>query len=273
MERRIRCVAVLACLFINAIALSQDVYYVTLVKGQVTRSNAARVKVGDKLLADEKLKFPSKECRIIMLHPQKGRFVLEATNVTPEATGEYLVYIKSNLNLNSQRLQLSSRGASQAGLDDYFTANEAINENLLLIGDVKISLEPAGYRIADPVYDYFFLQYADEKGKIFRNKLKVSNDTLYIHQNDFSFGGREPISKHKVIPAFSQHSEKGEQVTYFHSFKPVFMTSEACREIMRTVKLVVGEKKEKVISETMTQLYFNYGKPDKEALLEIYESL
>lgn len=263
----------LLCLFLFNITFSQEAYYVTLVKGVITRQDKARVKIGDKLHADEKLRFSSKDCRLVMLHPQKGRFVLETANVIPETTGEYLMYIKSNLNLNSQRLQLSSRGASRINLDDYFTADESVNDKILFIGVTKIGLEPAGYILDDPLNDFFFLQHIDASGKIYRNKLKVINDTLYIFHDDFKFNGNLSVEGLTVMPAFSRYTKRGEQVTYFHSFKPVFISLSDCREIMKTVKLAAGDRKDKIINETMTQLYFNYGKPDKDALIEIYESL
>jgi hypothetical protein len=251
-------------------AFSQDVYFVTFVKGDVKKANT-KIKVGDKLLSPDKLVFSQKDGRLILLHPQKGRFIVEPGHTDPAPSGEYFVYLKNNLIPGTERIKLSSRG--DADMYEFFTANPSISKNILFIGETGISLDNTIYRINDPNNDFFFLQYTPASGKTFSNKLRVQHDSLMISRADFLFNGKEPADSEDVKLGFIQNYSAEKKVIEIVSFKPAFMSFNDCKNIMNTVKATLGNDREKVIEETMTQLYYNLGKPDKNTLGKIYDSL
>ncbi len=263
------------CLFFSfsftSIVLSQDIYFVTFVKGEIKRANSANIKVGDKLAFQEKVIFSKKDGRLILLHPQKGRFVVEPGHGQPEPSGEYLIYLKNNLVPSNEKVKLSTRG--DADLDEFFTVNTSISRSLLFIGESRVSLDNTKYRINDAGNDFFFLQYTPVSGKSSNNRLTVKNDSLRISNTDFLFNGREPTDSEEVKIGFIQNYSKEKKVTKISSFRPRFMGRDECKNIMKAIKASLGNNKEKVIAEAMTQLYYNFGKPDKNILNAIYDEL
>ncbi|MBK7432953.1 MAG: hypothetical protein IPI66_02995 [Chitinophagaceae bacterium] len=268
-------IKLVCCLLLSlawtSLAFSQETYFVTLVKGEIKRGDAVKIKVGDKLVTREKVIFSRKDGRLILLHPQKGRFIIEPLNVQPEPSGEYLVYLRDNFLPNQQTVKLSTRG--DADLDEYFTINPSISKNLLFIGDSRISLDNAKYRISDPSNDFFFLQYSPASGKPSSKRLMVQQDSLQLNRSDFLFNGTPPSDSEEVRIGFLQNYSTDKKVTKISSFFPVFMSIEDCKVILRTIKEILGNDEEKVIDEAMTQLYYQYGKPDKHTLVSIYRSL
>jgi hypothetical protein len=227
--------------------------------------------VGDKLAFQEKVIFSQKDGRLILLHPQKGRFIIEPLHTQPEPSGEYFVYLQNNLFPNNQTVKLSSRGGGD--LDEFFTTNPSVSKSLLFIGDARISLDNSEYRINDPVNDFFFLQYSPAGGKPSSNKLIVLHDSLLLNRSDFIFNGKAPADSEEVKLGFMQNYATDKKVTRINSFIPVFMSTEDCKNILRTIQLTIGKNKDKVIEEAMTELYYNYGKPDRNLLGDIYDEL
>jgi hypothetical protein len=254
------------------IAFSQDTYFVTFVKGEIKRSNSTKIKVGDKLLSQEKVIFSQKDGRLILLHPQKGRFIIEPLHTQPEPTGEYFVYVQNNLIPNNQTVKLSSRGGG-GDLDEFFTVNTSISKSLLFIGDTRVSLDNSKYRIKDPGNDFFFLQYSPAAGKSSTNKLIVLHDSLQLNRSDFVFNGKAPADTEEVKLGFIQNYATEKKVTKISSFIPVFMSLEDCRNILKTIRQTLGNNRGKVIEEAMIELSYNYGKTDRDILGDIYDEL
>ena len=273
MEKRTK---LILCLFFffsfgNRVS-SQDIYYVTLVKGEIKRTDATKIKVGDKLESLEKLVFSKKDGRLILLHPQKGRFILEPGNTKQASSGEYLVSLMNNLlNMNYEKMKLSSRGTED--LDDLFTMDTTINDHLLFIGETKIDMDISKYRIKDTLNDFFSIRYTNASGKLLSRKLSVVNDSLLIKRTDFLFEGKEPVGQEEVRLAFTQGNGEERKITEIVSFKPIFMTLGDCKMLIKTIKDLLGNEKNKVIAEAAIQLYHNYGKPEKDKLSEIYDQL
>jgi len=142
---------------------AQDFYYVTVIRGTVKKEDKSILKIGDKLLVDAKLIFVNKDCRLVLLHPQKGRFVLEPEKTAGGPTGELLVFVKNHLHLQMQTLKLSSRG--DMGIDDFFSRRNSDSSNLLFIGNTKFDLKQSGYLQADTINNFFFLQYSAADGQ------------------------------------------------------------------------------------------------------------
>jgi hypothetical protein len=268
-KKRIACFLVIFLIYSSAYA--QDVYYVTFVKGDIKKSNAAKVKVGDKLLFQEPVTFSTKDCKLILLHPQKGRFVIEPGNVTKQASGVYLGYIKNNLLPDIKKVRLSSRGKED--LQSWFTPDPAINENLLFIGDSHIFFDTTKFRITDPADDYFFLQYTTGAGKTIINKLQVKKNTLLIRPTDLLFDGAVLPAGEEIFIGFVENYSTRKAIAEIAFFKYVNMSVVECKKIMQAVKKALGKNRQKVIDETFTQLYQNYGKPDKKVLEALYDGM
>ncbi|MEO6541554.1 MAG: hypothetical protein ABIN74_11200, partial [Ferruginibacter sp.] len=225
----------------------------------------------DKLLTQESLVFSNKDCRLILLHPQKGRFVIEPGNVTKQASGEYLGYIKNNLLLDIKKVRLSSRGKED--VESYFTTDPAINEHLLFIGESRIIFDTTQFRITDPADDFFFLQYTTGLGKTIINKLPVRKDKVIIRPADLLFDGAMLPNSEETLIGFVENYGTQKSTTEIGSFKPATMSLAECKKIMKAVKKALGKNRQKVINEIFTQLYQNYGKPDKKVLEAIYDAL
>jgi len=257
--------------FMYSSAYAQDVYYVTFVKGDIKKSNAVKIKVGDKLLFQESVIFSTKDCKLILLHPQKGRFVIEPGNVTKQPSGEYLGYIKNNLLPDIKKVRLSSRGKED--LESWFTTDTTINENLLFIGETRIFFDTTIFRIKDPANDFFFLRYTANQHKLFTNRLQVRKDTLVIHPSGFVFNDTLLPYGEEVFIAFVENYSTQKNTAEIAYFKPVSMSMAECKKIMQTIKKALGKNKEKVVEETFSLLYKNYGKPDMKVLEAIYDRL
>ena len=271
MEGGKKIVACFLLLLFGATAFSQDVYFVTMVKGNIKRTNGTPVKVGDKFPITEKLIFPKQDNKLILLHPQKGRFLLTPGTAKSEPSGEYLVYLKNSLLPSSERIKLSTRG--EGGPEDFFTVNSAVNRNILFIGETAISLGNTIYNISDPKNDFFFIQYSPFAGKTVSNALKVRNDSLILNRRDFYFSNEERPDSAQFMIGFNRSSEYKKVSPIGSVFRPVFMSVEDCRAMMITIVQAIGKNKEKVLEEAMTVLCYNTGKTDKNVLVKLYDSL
>ena len=89
---------------------ANDVYFVTVIKGRVTKADKAPLKVGEKLHYRDKVIFSGKDDMVVLLHPEKGRFVVTPDATPQDASGGFFVFLNDNLHLQSHRVSLSSRG-------------------------------------------------------------------------------------------------------------------------------------------------------------------
>lgn len=259
-------------LFFAFTAQSQDdTYFVTVIKGDVKKANKTAIKVGEKLQFREKVIFSKKDDMLVLLHPEKGRFVVTPGTANKEPSGDFFVFLNDNLHLQSHRVSLSSRG--DPNLEAFFSVNPAINESLLLIGETKIGLHSSDYLISDPNNDFFFLQYTPVQGKPSNNKLHVVKDSLIINKEDFLFNGAYPADSSEIKLGFIKNYSTDRKITKISSFKPVFMSIEECKNFLIAVKQSNGSDRKKTLEESITELYYFYGKPDLRTVSLIYDSL
>lgn len=253
------------------IAGAQDFYYVTVIRGAVKKEDKSILKTGDKLLEDAKLIFANKDCRLLLLHPQKGRFVLEPEKISGEPKGELLLFLKNKLHLQTQTMRLSSRG--DIGVDDFFLIKNPDSANLLFIGDTKFDLRYSGYLQADTSNNFFFLQYSAADGKVYNNKLSIMHDSLNFNKSSFLFNGIMPANNRKVKIGYIKDFDHNREIKQIAAFVPIFMSAGDCQKMMGTIKQTIGGSKEKIIEEAYIQLYFLYGKPFIETLNSIFDQL
>ena len=275
MKRHINIIAFLMMLFFGLSVRAQnnpnDIYFVTVIKGKVTKADKAPLKVGEKLHYRDKVIFSSKEDMVVLLHPEKGRFVVTPTVNPDDPSAGLFAFLSDNLHLQSHRVSLSSRG--DPDLEAFFSVNPAINENLLLIGETKIGIHSSDYKINNAENDFFFLQYTPAGGKPSSNKLRVINDSLVIKKEDLLFNGSYPADSIEVKLGFMKNYAADRKITKISSFKPVFMTVQECRDFLLAVKQLKKKSKEEIIEESVTELYYFYGKPDQRTVQLIYDSL
>ena len=275
MERRTTGIITLVILiFLSGSRLqAQETYYVTFVKGNVKKGDNVKIKTGDKLLFQEKVIFATKDDKLVLLNPQKGRFIVQPEQNTEKVAGEYMLYLKYSMHLSNEKIKLSSRGDNDVVLEQYFTANPAINKNILFIGDTKISLVNAAYKIKDPASEFFFLQYTPSGSNPLNHKLKVEHDSLLLSENDFVFEGKVITDSGEVKLGILQQVSAEKKPVKIVSFYPSYISREDCMALMNTIKQALGNDKQKVVEETFTQLYNNYGKPDISVISALYDQL
>lgn len=266
-------VLVILCFFITSLvtARAQDLYYVTVIRGTIKKEDKSVVKVGDKLSENAKLIFANKDCRVLLLHPQKGRFVLEADKKKDAPASEFAIFLKNNLHLQSETFKLSSRG--DIGVDDFFSGRISDSTRLLFIGDTKFDLHHSGYLQDDHTNNFFFLQYVDVNGQVFNNKLNIVHDSLLINERSFLFG-EDPVAVNRNVKiAYMKHYDSNRDVKQINTFKPVFISERECKKLLQTIKQTIGGNKEKIIEEAYTQLMYAYGKPYIETLSSLFDQL
>jgi hypothetical protein len=115
------------------------------------------------------------------------------------------------------------------------------------------------------VNDFFFLQYTPANGKPMNKKLTVTHDSILIGRADFMFNGAEPAENAEVKIGFMQYYSTEKKMTKIASFTPVFMSIADCKAIILAIQQSIPDK-DKAFEEVLTQLYFNYGKPDKTSI-------
>ena len=265
-----RIVVLLLFVLFTVNAVAQDVYYVTVIRGTVRKADKSLLKAGDKLEENTRLLFTDKNCRLLLLHPKKGRFVIEADPAKKQVGGEFFLFVKDNIHLQTESIKLSSRG--DIGIDDFFTTRNADSIRLLFIGDTRFDLNGSGYSGADNHNNFFFLQYTGNNGKLYNSKLPVTQDSLCISESSFLFNGTAPVTDYDIkIGYMKQYNSSNRTIKQIGTFKPVFLPDSTCKKLLLTIKKITGGDKEKTIEEAYMELLALYGKPYIEKLNALYD--
>ena len=266
----------LILLFLMCIAtgFAQESYFVTIVKGSVSKADGSAVKPGSKLLLTDKVSLGTKESLLILLHPSKGRIVISAQTATASKDNKFILLIKDFLELSQNSVRLSSRNLDDAplSLEDYFKTDADINSNYLIIDTLKVKL-PRAYAKADNKENFFFLQLSSAKPV--NHKLQCRNNILYITREDILFG--DSLYKKadgQLNLGYIENYSGDKKVKFITPIEPVYITKETCRDAIRLIKKTLKGKPEKdIMQEVYAQLYYLYGKPDEQAVTEIYRSI
>ena len=265
---------ILLLLMIVATGFAQESYFVTIVKGSVSKADGSAIKPGSKLFLTDKVSMTSKESLLILLHPSKGRIVVSPQAATQTKDNKFVVLIKDFLDLNQQTVRLSSRTLDDAplSLEDYFKTDADINNNFLLIDTLKVKL-PRAYSKADNKENFFFLQLSASKPV--NHKLQCRNNILYITREDILFS--DSLYKKadgQLNLGYIENYSGDKKVKFITPIEPVYITKETCRDAIRLIKKTLKGKPEKeILQEVYAQLYYLYGKPDEQAVTEIYRSI
>ena len=257
-----------------AACFAQESYFVTVVKGIVSKPDGSAIKPGSKLLLTDKVSLGTKESLLILLHPSKGRIVVSAQSATPSKDNKFVLLIKDFLDLNQQNIRLSSRTLDDAplSLEDYFKTDADINSNVLVIDTLKVKL-PRVYGKVDNKENFFFLQLS--AAKPVNHKLQCRNNILYITKDDISFNdGLYKKSDGQLNLGYIENYSTEKKVKFITPVEPIFISREECINAIRTIKKTLKGKPEKdILEEVYAQIYYLYGKPDELAIKEIYSSI
>lgn len=257
-----------------ASCFAQESYFVTVVKGSVSKPDGSAIKPGSKLLLTDKVSLGTKESLLILLHPSKGRIVVSAQAATPSKDNKFVLLIKDFLELSQNNVRLSSRTLDDAplSLEDYFRTDADINSNFLIIDTLKVKL-PRVYSNVDNKENFFFLQLSGIKTA--NHKLLCRNNMLYITRDDIFFNdGPYKKSDGQLNLGYIQNYSGDKKVKFITPVEPVYITRESCGDAVRVIKKTLKGKPEKdVLEEVYAQIYYLYGKPDEQALKEIYRSI
>lgn len=267
--KNLRFIPVAVLLWFNLHA--QVTYTVTTIKGEASR-NGVNITLNDRITSNDRITLKTKESMLILLNP-KGRYVISVKQgAKPNELKNILV--RETINLHAKNVRLSTR-ALQDYLDikDYFETNDSINTKLLIVEEAKIAANSSGVRI-DNKENFYFLQSAAGSGTAANNMLPVLNDSLVIRTGDFIFNGRPYREEDgRVTIGLVQIISKERKVTRIVGFAPAFLTRTELRQIIRAVKSALPDaKREDMINEVYTQLYFLYGKPDKQIVESLFDN-
>ena len=87
---------------------SQTTYYVSVVKGKVSKTGGAVLKSGDKITPNDKVSFSAKTDQLILLSPGSGRLTISPQYALATKTVTLTGLIKDFLELSSRQQRLSA---------------------------------------------------------------------------------------------------------------------------------------------------------------------
>lgn len=257
-----------------ATSFAQESYFVTVVKGSVSKADGSAIKPGAKLLLTDKVSLGTRESLLILLHPSKGRIVVSAQAASATKDNKFILLVKDFLNLNQNNVRLSSRTLDDMplSLEDYFKTDPEINSNFLVIDTLKVRL-PSAYGTVDNKENFFFLQLSGAKTS--NHKLLCRNNMLYITRDDISFkDGLYKKSDGQLNLGYIENYSGDKKVRFITPIEPVFISRETCADAIRIIgKTLKGRPEKEILEEVYAQVYYLYGRPDEEAIKEVYSSI
>lgn len=235
-------------------AISPDKYYVTYVRGQVlVESTKQQVKVGDLLLADDKILLVDKEAAASFVSA-KGRFNVRFNK--DNESGKYnelkaiLIPCVANSNITSESVERF------IGQDPSTYFASSLTQNRILI----VENEPF---LISPAYDvegssFFYIQF-EENGKTIKHKIKDSAQNLLLAKSLFI--GDSGLKADKVSLGFQTSRNGQSQPNIIADFYPVLASKGEIVSEINVLKRVIGTKNQKRLkTEILNHLYDNYGK-------------
>lgn len=262
---------------------AQDAYYVTVVKGEVSGPNNKKVQIGDVVSINDKLRLTRKD-DFLIVNNSKGRYIITLDNSRLGNSNELAnLLIKDNIHIHAHNTRLSSRGTGdEISLPEYFKPTvvngQEINEKTLITDELKIPIGNMGYQEIDNKEKFFFIQLIDtgkngEKKNGEKKKLTVRNDSLLLYKKDFIFNGKLYSPADGIVKlGFAEGHSKDKKVKEIADVHPEFISKKEINLIIQTIKTSLPHlSKNDVINEIYTQLYFFYGKPDRQLIENLYD--
>lgn len=271
MKKYIICLSFIAW---ASIVSAQDSYFVTVIKGAVTKVDGSALKTGSKITLAEKLVFPNKESLVILLHPGKGRYIV-SPGATASKGNKFILLVKDYLQIHAENVRLSSRSIDDEliSLADRFKTDPTINSKILIIDTLRARLPGPEFRDVDNEEHFFFLQLVADKP--INHKLTVEDNSLLITREDILFNDKL-YSKQagQLNLGFIRDYSADKKTKLVTVIEPAYISSEDCIGIIKGIKTSLEGKPEKeILKEIYTQLYYLYGKPDQQVLEQLLHNL
>ena len=137
-----------------------------------------------------------------------------------------------------------------------------------------------GYQEIDNKENFFFLQLIDtsknrEKKNGEKKKLIVKNDSLLLSKKDFIFNGKLYSPADGILKlGFTEGYSEDKKVKEIADVHPEFISRKKLNLIIQTIKTSLPDlSKNDVINEIYTELYFFYGKPDRQLIENLYDKM
>jgi hypothetical protein len=269
----------LVLLFIVPVALFAQDYYVTAVGGNIFRGNKIKVQVGDKITGKEKIILTAKENFLIILSTTGSRFRVTLNNKQNQSSSELLnFFLSENMHVHADNVRLSSKSTGdEIDLADYFKPvvvnGKEINDKILITDGLKIPVGKMGYRKTDNAENFFFLQFIDSSGKGVNKKLEVRDDTLLISREDLTFKGKlYTVSDGVLKLGFVKGYSTEKKIIPVADIKPSYISKTELYKMIQAIKLAMAaDSKDERLKEIYTELYYIYGKPDRQLIESLYD--
>ncbi|MEY2903104.1 MAG: hypothetical protein RLY89_2210 [Bacteroidota bacterium] len=244
-------------------ALSQtEQYYVTFLKGTVVlQRTKLPLKPGDKILAEDKLIFKDKTCKLNCISPGKGRFEISATQGKANEEGELLAVLKSSLLPVANTYHLSTRAFLFEGYDPktYFRSEET-NNRILLLSDQALPVNGT-YKLA--AGNFFFVQY-QLNGKTITRKVDQNEQGLQFKPELFIDGTSHT---EKAMLCYQSKESGTARSSVLAEFIPVLSNTTEIKEQIKLISKFSGITNPiNLNAEITSHIYANYGKIGLETL-------
>jgi len=257
----------LVFIWISALVMPPEKYYVTFVKGKVTNHKTQKViKVGDVLSPDDKLIFSDRTAKVSFISPGKGRFDINP-NATKAANGnELLAVVKSSLIPASSTYHLSTRSLIFEGYDPitYFSSG-ATNDRILLIRSELLPIKPS-YKLDRS--NFFFIQFTSQ-GQTITRKLDQTPKGLIF--SDHLFQTASGVMAGKVSLCYQTNASGMARSSVIASFIPVLADKEEINTQVRLIEdMLKSADRKKLKVELSNHIFDNYGKIGSEELSRLF---
>jgi hypothetical protein len=259
--------------------VAQDTYYVTMIGGNVFRPGKVRIRIGDQVSGADTLTCTSVNDFLIVLN-LTGRYKISPNSKPVQKSSELIsFFVSENIHLHADNIRLSSKAiGGDISLTDYFKPiivnGKEVNEKILFTDELKIPIGKMGYPKTGNDENFFFLQLTGSTGNRINKKLAVRNDSLLISREDLTFNGKLYSQADGVLQlGFVQDYSKEKKVSQIADIKPAYLSKADLVKIIRAIKLALrGTSRDEILKEIYSQLYYMFGKPDKQSIEDLYDN-
>jgi len=239
-------------LFISIVASSQE-YQILHIKGEIIRVKDGKpLKSGDKIDAEEKINFKSKDAMAAVLSAEKGRYILRA-DANPVDQGDLIYVLKSTV--SPVRGGMSTRAAGINNLLDlklYFAEAPFVWAGEYILLDISSHAFPMTDK------QFFYMQY-DFEGEPINKMLDHDDEELMISKSKMFEIDDKPVNHDDIdnYRLFYYDSVK-EESSLITEIEFVLIDSQTLREMYDQYQ----DTSEDVYYEMADMLSDLYGKCD-----------
>jgi hypothetical protein len=218
----------------------EDRYFVAHLKGQIIHSATGKpLKVGDVVSSADAIVFASPEAKAIVMHTQKGRWLLDGKKATKNDSGEFLSFVKDVLMPGATDIRLSTRGGLNYDLDyrkvQDFKGFFGEGRYVFIGDELKIGTDLTRFPVGAT---HSFVYSYTANGASVKNRLGVEgSNVVFNKQKLYRARGVEinPQTVEKAELVYFNESTKEE--TKLTTFQPIFVDE---KTLVLEIKSVAG---------------------------------